>query len=283
VGKQVIIATGGEGHAVTAFDRATGEPKWTSGDDSVAQIGRAFPDIPVIVNHANLGYAEGNNVGIRWALERGADYVMLLNDDALVEPDTFYHLVRAVSPPDVGAVGCKVRVYETPQRLWAAGRCFPRGEYPLDDGRFDSPGEVDYVVGCCILLSRQALESVGLLDDKLFAIYEETEWCLRARQAGYRILYAPQAIVYHKLSASLSNNWSPAYHYLYTRNYLYYWERLGIIPPNWRCLRGVFLVWREEIGFIFQKGEDKLRRMLAVTRGAYDYLRKRFGPPPDNL
>ena len=254
-----------------------------SKDDSVARIKQTFPEIPLVENGANLGYAEGNNVGIRLALQNGAEYVVLLNDDAFVQKETFSHLVAAAAERTVAAVGAKIRIFEQPERLWAAGECFPREERPLDDGRFDTPREIKYAVGCCMLMTRQALQRVGLLDADLFALHEELDWCLRARQAGYRILYAPQALLYHKLSASLSNGRSPAYHYLYTRNYLRFWERSGIIPANWRRLRGVFLVWRHEMGRVRRDGDSKWRRAWAVTYGAFDYLRGRFGPPPESL
>lgn len=255
-----------------------------SKDDSVTRIKQAFPEIPLIENGANLGYAEGNNVGIRLALQKGAKYIVLLNDDAIVEKESFRHLVAAVgAEPTVAAVGAKIRLFEQPERLWAAGECFPRGERPLDDGRFDKPREISYAVGCCMLMTRQAVEEVGLLDADLFALHEELDWCLRARQAGYRILYEPQAVVYHKVSVSLSSGYSAAYHYLYTRNYLRFWERSGIIPQNWRRLRGVFLVWRHELGMIKRYGDSKWHRAWAVTYGAFDYLRGRFGPPPESL
>jgi GT2 family glycosyltransferase len=255
-----------------------------STDDSVTQIRSAFPEIPLLRNDTNLGYAEGNNVGIRYALKEGADYVLLLNNDALVKEDTISRLMARADAPAVAAVGCKVRIFEAPERLWAAGECFPREHaYPLDDGRFDAPGEINYAVGCCVLMCRRAIEDVGLLDADLFAVHEERDWCYRARAAGYRVLYASDAIVLHKVSTSFTSGRSPAYHYLYVRNQLRFWERRGTIPANWRCLRGVFLMWRREIDFVRHHGNSKLRRAWGATRGALDYVWGRFGPPPAGL
>lgn len=255
-----------------------------STDNSVMRIQEAFPDIKLLRNKANLGYAEGNNVGIRYALENGAEYLLLLNDDARVEKDTLSHLVAAAADPTVAAVGGKIRVFENPERLWAAGECFPREQgFPLDDGQFDAPSEVDYAVGCCILMCQVALRDVGLLDPAFFAVHEEREWCYRARAAGYHILYAPEAVVRHKATSSFTSNWSPVYHYLFTRNQLRLWEHQGVIPANWRCLRGIFLLWKREVGFVMQHGDMKLERSWGVTLGAWDYLRGRFGPPPTFL
>lgn len=255
-----------------------------STDDSVTRIQEAFPDIKLLCNDANLGYAEGNNVGIRHALENEAEYVLLLNDDARVEKDTLSHLATAAADPTVAAVGGKIKVYENPERLWAAGECFPREQgFPPDDGRFEVPCEIDYAVGCCILMCRESLRDIGLLNSDFFAVHGEREWCYRARAADYRILYTPEAVVRHKVSSSFTSNWSPAYHYLFTRNQLQLWEHQGIIPSNWRCLQGVFLLWRREVNFVMQHQGAKLKRALGVTLGVWDYLRGHLGPPPTGL
>jgi len=255
-----------------------------STDNSVTRIQETFPDVRLLPNKANLGYDEGNNIGIRYALENGADYVLLLNDDARVDANTPSHLVAAAKNPKVAAVGGKIKVFENPNRLWAAGECFPREQgFPLDNGQFDTPREINYAVGCCILMCQNALREVGLLDPAFFAVHGEREWCYRVRAVGYRILYIPEAVVRHKVSSSFTNSWSPVYHYLFTRNQLRLWKHQEVIPTNLRCLRGVFLLWRREVGFIMQHGEAKLKRVWGMTLGAWDYLRGRFGPPPTTL
>jgi GT2 family glycosyltransferase len=255
-----------------------------SSGDSVSRITQTFPDIALLKNEQNLGYAGGNNVGIRYALQQGAEYVLLLNDDVCVEQDTLLHLVAAASHPTVAAVGCKVRVLEEPTRLWAAGEGFSRAEeWPVDDGRFDTPREIEFAVGCCILMRSSVLEEIGLLDADLFAYFEEMEWCYRARDAGYRILYTPDAVACHKTANSLSASRSPVYHYLNTRNWLYFWERRGVIPADYRRLGWVLVVWWHETKFVIQEGDDKGIRMRAVTRGAWDYLLRRLGPPPERF
>jgi GT2 family glycosyltransferase len=248
-------------------------------------IRQAWPHIALLENGVNLGYAEGNNVGIRYALARQARYIVLLNNDALVQPDTFNQLIEAVAAdPSVGAAGCKIPLFETPERLWAAGEAFPRAEpYPVDDGRFDTPRELDYAVGCCLLVRQEAILDVGLLDASFFAVHEELEWCYRLRQAGYRILYVPTAVVYHKVATSFTSNRSPAYHYLYTRNQLRLWQQRGLIPHNWRKLRGAFYLWRHEVNMLGKLGQQKWPYLLAVSWGAADFVRNRSGPPPAYL
>jgi hypothetical protein len=255
-----------------------------STDDSVRRIQETFPGIRLLCNEANLGYAEGNNIGIRYALASGAAYLLLLNDDVRMEDDTLSHMVAAAEDPEVAAVGCRIRAYEAPERLWAAGECFPRGEaLPLDGARFDEAREIDYAPGCCLLMCRRAIEDVGLLEADFFFMHEDLDWCYRARDAGYRIRYAPDAVAYHKLSVSTTGRSGALFHYFYARNWLLFWERRGIIPQDWRRLRGVALVWYNELGLIMRYGQSKLSRAWWMTRGVLDYVGGRFGPPPADI
>jgi len=177
-----------------------------STDDSVAQISACFPGIEILQTGVNLGYAEGNNVGIRHALEQNAEYVMLLNNDVVVAPDTLSKLVGvAGQEPLAGFLGPKVYHREEPQCLQSAGILLDRrynsqhrGQDQVDVGQFESVKEVDAVSGCAMLTSRHVLERVGLLDSQFFIYHEEIDWCLRARAAGFKNLYVPTAKVWHR-------------------------------------------------------------------------------------
>ena len=255
-----------------------------SEDDSADRIRELFPQIPLVRNPANLGYAEGNNVGMRYALERGAEFVLVLNDDILIEPDTLGCMVEAAGR-GVAAVGCKVRLFDEPDRLWAAGNAnFNLAEaHPKDDGRFDAPRDLDYAVGCSILLRADVLKEIGCFDPAYYLTYEEVDWCCRARKAGYRIVYEPRAVVYHKHTTSFTGNHSPAFHYLSARNCLLFWKRNNLMV-RWRpsVLYGLYS-WLSEIRLILRTGRSKPRRMYAATLGVIDYYRGRFGAPPPNL
>jgi hypothetical protein len=204
-----------------------------STDGSVEALRGRFPGLDVIETGSNLGYAGGNNAGIHWALGRGADYVLLLNNDTIVDPDVLTELTRvAGSDRTIGVVGPKVLCEPDrhlldscgeSQSLWFNRRHIATGKPDRDVGR--NPRDVDYVVGCAILVSREFIECVGLLDDVFFAYYDEVDWCFRGRRLGYRVVCAPAAVVYHKGEASSGKGLNPITAYYRTRNWVYFMRK----------------------------------------------------------
>ncbi len=182
-----------------------------SSDDTVAALRAQFPALTILQNPANLGYAGGNNAGMRWALARGADYALLINSDTEVTPDLVSELVRvAESDPRIAVVGCRNVLMEDPARLWGAygeltyGPFVVRtaGERVADGPEWRAVRDVDSVIGNGYLWRREALERVGLLDERFFGYHEDLDWCLRARRAGYRVVYAGSAAIVHKGGSS---------------------------------------------------------------------------------
>jgi len=182
-----------------------------SSDDSVEALRARFPDLTVLRNDANLGYAGGNNVGLRWALERGADYALIINSDTEVTPDMIDSMVRsAEADPRIGVVGCRNLLMEDPSRLWGAYGVLTYGPFVVraaGQGEADGPAwrqqrDVDWVIGNGYLWRRSTLEKVGLLDESFFGYHEDVDWCLRARAAGYRVVYAGAAAIIHKGGSS---------------------------------------------------------------------------------
>jgi GT2 family glycosyltransferase len=178
-----------------------------SQDDTVAALRSRHPHLAVIEQRANLGYAAGNNAGIRWALERGADYVQLINSDTEVTPELTSELVRvAESDPRIAVVGCRNLLMEDPTRLWGAYSTLTYGPFLVrSDGAGVPDGptwqvvrDVDAVIGNGYLWRRAALEGVGLLDESFFGYHEDVEWCERARRAGWRVVYAGRAAIVHR-------------------------------------------------------------------------------------
>ncbi|MEJ2557919.1 MAG: glycosyltransferase family 2 protein [Anaerolineae bacterium] len=232
-----------------------------STDGSTQAIRESFPEVWVIETGANLGFTGGNNVGIRHALDREADYVLLLNHDTEVASDSLTQLVRAAE----AAID--------PQR----GQAQMVGIDEPDSGRYGStPREVDFVSGCALLVRSSVLEQVGLLDERFFAYYEEVEWCIRARRAGYHILSVPEAKVWHKISPGRRAA-SPVVHYYMTRNRLLLLKCTQLGIRAWfhtlvlEYLR-TMMSWS-----LKPKWRDKLAQRNMMLRALYDYQRGRFG------
>jgi GT2 family glycosyltransferase len=199
-----------------------------STDGTSAAVHALYPEVTVIVNDTNLGFAAGNNVGIRYAVETGAEYIALLNNDTTVDPAMFDELLKVIeSDPHVGIVGPKMLYFDQPNVIWCAGNLirWNTGDTvrlhaeEQDDRAEQSPLGVDFVTGCAILLRRQVIEQIGLLDPRFFLYYEETDWCVRATMAGWRIVYVPRARLYHKVSAAMGTP-SLATDYYMNRNVL---------------------------------------------------------------
>lgn len=172
-----------------------------------------------IQNHSNLGYAAGNNTGIRFVLSQGAyEYVWILNNDTVVHPQALSGLlVYARSHPDVGILGSTVVHFVRKDRVQCAGGCryYPlttifcplfEGEI-LDDILCHRPKvRLDYVYGTSMFLRAKVFEGVGLLNEEYFLFYEELDFCERAKRAGFEIGWCPDSIVFHKGSSTIGRS-----------------------------------------------------------------------------
>lgn len=212
-----------------------------STDGSIAALRDAYPELALIETGANLGFAAGNNLGVQHALDQGADYVLLLNNDTEVAPDFLCHLVDVIqADPQIGIVGPTIYYYEQPDVVWSAGGIIDwrRGTTRMaalneaDVGQFGTvPRPVDFVSGCALLISRSALERAGRLDPRFFMYYEETEWCVRVARAGFKILHVPESKIWHKISIE-ARAASPFVHYYMTRNRLLF---LQAVRAGWQA------------------------------------------------
>jgi GT2 family glycosyltransferase len=195
------------------------------------QAARPPRDVRVVTSPANVGYAAGNNLGVRDATSRGADYVLLLNDDALVVPELLRALVEAGERmADVGGLGPLVVDVDDPTKVWFAGAVFDAGQGDIRSLEVGAPEwgglvESDYVTGCCLLIKRSTLERVGLFDERFFLYWEDTDWGLRARRAGLRNLVVPRVWVRHRVAASSGGLASPLRLYHRTRSHLAFLQR----------------------------------------------------------
>lgn len=196
-----------------------------SSDDSVDRISAAFPAAKLLCNECNMGFAAGANRGLRYALDQGADYVLLVNNDTTFAPDMLEQLL-SLAAPGVGVLVPAIYYAAWPGRPWSLGG----GRHWLTlEKTGDSPAalpvamtagslEREYVVGCAMLLSRPMLEQVGYFDERFFMYYEDMDLSLRIRQAGLRILLVPAARMWHSVSASSGGSDSPAERYWMARS-----------------------------------------------------------------
>jgi GT2 family glycosyltransferase len=182
-----------------------------STDQSVELFRKSFGyTIEIIENSKNLGFAAGINVGIRRALAEGAQSVLLLNNDTIVDANMIRHLVLvAAKSPQAGIVGPVIYYYDRPERVWRFGdREYRWLPVPLQlpasvlSKTGQTPFRVDYVTACGMLVRRQVFEAIGLFDTRYFMYFEDADFCRRARQAGYEVWCAPQARMWHKVSLS---------------------------------------------------------------------------------
>lgn len=184
-----------------------------NGPDDLGNIDQHMErKIQVLRSPSNIGFARGNNLGIKEALRNQADYVLLLNDDTVVSPDFLNILIDAgENNPDVGMLGPKIYYFDEPQRIWFAGAKFdeqtgliftPHSD-EIDNNRKDEkPEDSDYITGCALLAKRKLIDKIGLLDERFFLYWEDVDWGLRAKNAGFKNLVIPSAHVWHKVSSS---------------------------------------------------------------------------------
>lgn len=198
-----------------------------SPDGSFEHLRSARPDVTLLQAGANLGFAGGNNVGIRYALEHGADFLWLLNNDTYVAPDALTELLRAFTRPSVGITSSKMYYASEPRKLWFAGAgihwpwgiAYHLGQDEMDEGQYDQVREIEAANGASMLVARGVFERIGLFDEGYFLYFEETDLCFRARKAGFTILFAPRSRIWHKVSSSVGAS-SPVYLYYHTRNHI---------------------------------------------------------------
>lgn len=255
-----------------------------SSDGSVDAIREAFPNVEIIALRENRGYAGNNNVGIAAAVERGADWVFVLNEDTVIGPDCVQTLVAVgEGDPSIGIVGPLVYHHDEPDVIQSAGgglsarwEGFHHGQNERDAAQFRAPHDVDWISGCGILVRRAVIERIGGIDERFFIYWEETEWCVRAREAGWRIVHVPAASMWHKGVQRMYRP-APSVTYYATRN------RFLLLSIHDAPLRARVTAWMRVLRTLVSWSvRPKWRRSqrahrYAMWRGAMDYLGQRWG------
>lgn len=190
-----------------------------------------YPGVQTIISKENLGFAGGNNLGLAQA---SGKFLFLVNNDAEVAPGAIRTLVDTFQQDaTIGVVAPKIRYHEQPDIIQYAGftpvhpltaRNLTIGQGDKDDGQYDQLRDTPYAHGAAMMISREALGQVGPMPPVYFLYYEELDWCVQIRKAGFRILFQPQAVVYHKESVSVGAQ-SPMQTYYLHRNRLLFMQR----------------------------------------------------------
>lgn len=257
-------------------------------DGSVDAIRSSFPGVTLIDTGKNLGFTGGNNAGIQRALENGADYIMLLNNDTIVAPDMLDLMVEVMeNDPTIGVSGPMIYYYDAPDVIWSAGGTIDWkhgltnmvGLNQDDKAQFGlAPRPVDFVTGCAILARRKVWESAGLLNDQFFMYYEETEWCVRASRTGYKIVHIPDAMMWHKIPIDARATSARAYYYM-TRNRLLFLRKTRAGLSTWLYTMieyaRTFVSWS-----VRSKWEDRRHLRAVMLRAFWDFSIGRFGQMP---
>ena len=262
--------------------------KWTEYTREEAEAGggkeKELENVPsnrkliLIKNEKNYGFAEGNNIAMRYALKAlnlNPDYVLLLNNDTVVDPEFLGELVKvAGSDQRIGILGPKTYYYSQPNKIqltwnkidmWR-GTVFLAGAGEIDRGQHNKIRDTDYVPGSCLLIKQETIKRIGLLDASYFNYWEETDYCMRAKGAGFRLVYCPNAKIWHKISQSASKVAGFSAYYM-TRNRFQFMKQYATQSQYLSFLlyffgfefwftTGIYIVYHKDIGaFIsFLKG-----------------------------
>lgn len=221
-----------------------------SEDGTGKAIRARYPDVHQLRLPTNLGFAAGCNHGIADALQRGANQVLILNNDTLADPNLVDELV-ALTDETVGVVAPRIYYADDPHRLWSVGA----DQHPitlemvgsrrneLDTDVWEPAVERQYLVGCALLLSRRLLETIGGFDERFFMYYEDMDLSLRARKAGFKLLLAPKAMLWHKVAATSGGSDSPNERYWMARSSVLFFAKhasplqlLAIVPYRFGSL-----------------------------------------------
>ena len=264
-----------------------------SGDNSFEKLkedseaGAFSIGITFIQSGGNLGFAGGNNKGIKQAYEDGYQYIWLLNNDTTVDEYALTPLVEVIEEDEqIGIVGSKIYFADS-GLLWFAGgevNCYSGGTHHIgykekDKGQYDDIKPVKYIVGCSLLFRREVIESIGYLEEDYFLYYEDTDWNIRAARKGWKVLYVPNSIVYHKVSsASSSKEVAPFFAYYNIRNaYLMILRNEGSLARFSAFFNVLWNVFEYHVRVILKNQDSKRRRSRLILLGAIDGLRAKSG------
>jgi hypothetical protein len=260
--------------------------------DVQAALAGDFPNVHFVRSPINGGWAGGNNLGIMSALARGAELIVLLNNDTAVEPQFAERLLAAAkSHPSYGILGPVIRFLNPPHEVQTEGVTFNKPQQPgffqrvpvrLNVTELPTIVDVDIVNGCCLMLSRSVVEKIGYVDEAFFLIHEEADFCLRAQEAGFKLGVLAESLVFHKGSSTFERAGQGTQRYYDARNLLRLLRKHRGRPGERSFLRGFVHTIRYALSRYALEREKGFRESAdAVLAGLYDGLIGRYGPRSD--
>jgi len=236
---------------------------------------------------SNGGFAKGNNIGIEYATHNGADFVLLLNNDTLVEENFLSEMVSCYERHEnVGIIGCKIMYNGQRDTIWYAGGeiDFKRyygyhyGEGQKDSPSFNEEKEITFTTGCVMLIPKEVILKVGSLPEEYFMYYEDVDYCLKVQKASYKIFYCPGATVYHKVSASTGGDESPFAVRYNTRNRIIFMNKYKNLVNAKEFKKAVRFFYSTRVIRLTQyvlKGEiEKAKALLKGITEGRNYIKK---------
>ena len=239
--------------------------------------------LKVIQSYKNLGFSGGHNLAIKYAMENGADYIVVLNNDVILDKNLIAELIESsekegdiISPKIYFAKGFefhkdRYKDSEKGKVLWYAGGEMDwnnlighhRGVDEVDSGQFDKKEQTDFASGCCMLVKKEVVEKIGYLDERYFLYYEDNDYSQRAKNKGFKIFYEPKAFLWHKNAGSVGGSGSTLQDYYITRNRL-------LFGMSYASLRTKIALFKESINFL-------LKGRAMQKKGVFDFYLRRFG------
>ena len=252
-----------------------------STDGSVAYLKPQFPQVTFLESAENLGVTGGRNCGFRAASAQGVDYILSLDNDARIAPAAINALIDvATTDPRIGILGPKTYHDDGSGLLQCVGGCITftqnvtaeRGTDQPDHGQYDAVEPVDYFPGCAFMARRDVFEQLNFLDESFYGYgHEDTDFCTRAANLGYRILYVPQAVMWHGGSSTIGS-YSPCKKYLEAVNSMYYVRKYANTRQWLKYL--LYAVVGLLPAFLIQARYGNQKAVLAKAKGLWDGLHK---------
>jgi len=268
---------------VKVFEYKEEELKAENNDNNL--IGNLSPNKKIILikNRENYGFAGGNNIGIKYALNNlNPDYILLLNNDTVVERKFLNELINvAESSPQIGAVGPKTYFYDKKCRIqWAAGGFMELkyfkvefiGSFEIDNGQYDENMALDYISGSCVLYKREVIEKAGLLDHSYFMYFEDLDWSIKILKNNHKCYYAYKSKIWHKMGVSSNDCFKTRY---------YHMNRIYLVKKNLKrseylnsLIRFIFTIFpKESLDMIRSKG---FKHYFCYLRGILSGIAKKI-------